>query len=272
MGRTIVLGRGFLGKEFEADGYEVWDRKRFNADSILWGGIFRGVETIINCIAVSDTRYCERPENFAEVMKVNAGLPGRLSFFCRKTGRKFVHISTGCVYGDSERMCFESDPVNDARSAYARSKLAAEGLCHHSDLIIRPRLLLGAHEAPGNLLDKLLKFDKFLDERNSVTWTRTIVEAVGMLLDYRKSGIYNVANEGACTIREMAAIIGREGGALSGEEVCKMQGVHVANNVMSVQKLKEFYQPPTVEQALFACMRLRNLPEASGFQDSGRGI
>ena len=40
-----------------------------------------------------------------------------------------------------------------------------------------------------------------------------------------------------------------------------MQGVHVANNVMSIEKLKEFYQPSTVPGALLECMNLRKHKE-----------
>lgn len=260
--RTVVLGKGFLGRAFAKRGFEVWDRTQFDAtreSPYDLGFIFQGVDVIVNCIAVSDTRYCENPKNFDEVMRVNAELPRRLSDFCAQRDKCFVHISTGCLYGDATRPCAE-DAALKPSCAYAVSKYVGERYCRPDrDLILRPRLLFGGDDSPLNLLSKMLRFEKFLDEFNSVTSTDTVVDVVS-LLAARETGVFNVANDGIHTLYEMAGMLGLlRSEKLTREDVWKMQGVHVVNNVMDISKLKNHYKPNSVTVEMSKALRcLRN--------------
>jgi dTDP-4-dehydrorhamnose reductase len=265
--KVLVLGKGFLGREFEEMGYEVWGRDKFDfkcyrerIDYYMQHHFpiqdFEKYDVIINCIGISNTRYCEDPENFTNVLNINGTLPRLLSWICKQYNKKFVHISTGCLYDEVGRPCTEEDFLA-AHCGYTVSKYVGEMGCNKEhDLIIRPRLLFSDKkmETRNNLLQKLLKFDTFVDELNSVTWNRTIVEAVQALLDNNQTGVFNVANEGRHTIYEIATkMLGREGTKMSGEQLRKSQGLHLVNNVMDISKLKQFYQPPTVEKAIETC-------------------
>ena len=124
---TIVLGRGFLGNEFQRQGYEVYSRREF-----IWPCELDTLErynTIINCIGIADTRGCERAENWPRVMSVNTTLVGALSDYCQSHGKKLVHISTGCVYDQNnspqnEDSFTEKSLINPS-NPYSATKAAA---------------------------------------------------------------------------------------------------------------------------------------------------
>jgi len=92
--KVIVLGHGFLGKTFEHYGYKVWDKKQFCMPMHDLSMLDR-FDVVINCMAKSNTRWCEQKENFAEASLVNGLVPQMLSDYCKQHGKRFVHISTG---------------------------------------------------------------------------------------------------------------------------------------------------------------------------------
>jgi dTDP-4-dehydrorhamnose reductase len=252
--KTIVLGRGFLGKEFERMGYKVLGRKEFNYTPTIYPLLkLSQYDTIINCIGNADTRACEDPKNWNSVYSVNAKLVADLSLFCRSRDKKFVHISTGCVYDKNDRPQKETDFVS-SHCRYVVSKLAAEYFCSENDLIIRPRLFFSDVEDKNNLLTKLPKFEKHLTELNSFTSTRTIVEAVTALLEAEQKGIFNVAQKGFSTVKEICRVLGLpEKPDINGAELQKDQGLALVNNIMDISKLEEFYKPREIIQEIQEC-------------------
>lgn len=259
--KIAVLGKGFLGQEYEEMGYDVLGRDKFQIqvwDEYTNRNIFeplKDYDVIVNCIGQSNTRYCEDPANFDEIMFTNGTVPKILSEYCKQNDKKFVHISTGCLYDETGRPCTEEDFLA-THCAYTVSKFAGEMGCDKErDLILRPRLLFNDKKQAGhnNLIQKLMKFDTYIDEFNSVTWNRTIVEAMQALLDAEQVGVFNVANEGRHTIHEIAKMIGKTGEKMSGAELRKGQGLFLVNNVMDISKLKQFYLPPTVKEAITKC-------------------
>lgn len=250
--KTVVLGRGFLGKEFERHGFEVWDRSKFNYPQTNSEELDE-YDTIINCIGCADTRYCEKQENWKHVWTVNASLVGYLSGYCKSKGKKFVHISTGCVYDKNSAPQLETDLLA-SHCRYVVSKLSAEFSCHPHDLIVRPRLYFSDIPDKNNLLSKLPNFSRHLNEINSFTSTRTIVEAVNALLEAEQSGVYNVSQEGYATIQEICREIGLpDKPVISGTELQTSQGLALVNNTMNIEKLKNFYHPRPLMKEIKNC-------------------
>lgn len=263
--KIAVLGNGFLGKEFSKKGYEVLDRSEFEwpIDTIRLG-IFKQLEpydTIINCIGCADTRYCEDPENWSSVYNINAKLVSALSKYCKHRNKKFVHISTGCVYDKNNQPQKETD-FTSSHCRYVVSKLTAEYYCSPNDLILRPRLYFSDTPDKNNLLTKLPKFERHLTEINSYTSTKTIVEATQALLEAGQSGIFNVAQEGYATIEQICQYIGIiKKPTLNGEELRQEQGLYLVNNILDISKLKKFYQPRNLEEELSRCWNsIKNHP------------
>lgn len=243
MHKVLVLGRGFLGREFERRGFEVWGRDKFDYVNGITG--IGDYDVIVNCIAKSGTRWCEDVRNFEEAFRVNASLPMALSHWCRENGRKFVHISTGCLYDRTDIVNTEAEFVA-AHCNYTLTKWAGE-LCldRSRDLILRPRLLFDGSRQLKNFLFRLSGFSRFVaDVEDSLTSTSTLVAAVDVLIRRDAVGVFNVAQEGSASIYQIAEWCGIEPRqAISAAELRKVENIHLVNNRMSIDKLKGYYTP-----------------------------
>jgi dTDP-4-dehydrorhamnose reductase len=274
--KVLVLGRGFLGSTFERHGHTVYGRdtvdwcetndevicKKFgqeltNSDHIIVN-TFKKYDAVVNCVAKSDTRWCENPDTFRELMSINALFPKYLSEMCEIAGTQFVQISTGCLYDSRGAGKSAEDDFLSAHCNYVVSKWTAEGYLKPHDLIIRPRLIFDSAPATGrnNLIQKLPQFDQFLDEFNSVTSNDTIVEAVEALIGANQYGVFNVCNRGTYTMYEMAKVLGLSGGKIKQEDLHASQGLFLVNNVMDTTKLEQFYTPRETMEELNRCQRI----------------
>jgi len=208
--KVLVLGKGYLGKEFERHGFETWGKSKLTFQYPLPAfpnnalEEIRNYDVVVNCIGKSNTRWCEREDNLHEAMFVNSELPGLISEYCNRNGIRYVHISTGCLYGDTVEPATESTHIA-AHCRYTLTKWMGEILCNPKDLIVRPRLYFSDVEDKNNLLCKLQKFRSFTgDKVDSVSSTSTIVGAVKELIQADQSGIFNVAQEGSASIAKIA--------------------------------------------------------------------
>lgn len=255
----IILGKGFLGKKFEQKGFEVLGKDEFyikQEDSEQAKkeqlSILNNYNIVINCIGKSNTRWCERRENFNEALFSNGIVPGILSKHCKAKGIRFVHISTGCLYDDNKSPQKE-DGFKVAHCNYVVTKWAGEQGCSDENLILRPRLYFGDFKDKNNLLCKLPHFKKFLIELNSYTSIDVIVDATIKLFENEQSGIFNVACEGYATIIDLARLIGLDGEEITGQQLKESEKLYLVNNIMNLSKLKRFYQPPRLETEVIRC-------------------
>lgn len=258
MKKIVVLGRGYLGSEFEKNGFEVWGKDKFHPNP-LSGYAYHAlndVDIVINCIGKSNTRWCEKQENWEQVMYSNYHIPAYLSSYCARRNKKLVHISTGCLY-DAEN-CKETDFLT-AHCAYTVSKFAAEmALRPKRDLILRPRLYFDDTVNDKNLLCKLPKFKQYtFDRYDSFTSLRVIVEATKALIDANQTGIFNVACDGTATIYNLANWCGLANSVseqgIKAEDLRKQEKLYLVNNTMNIEKLKPFYRPPQLREEILAC-------------------
>lgn len=245
--KVIVLGEGFVGSTFRRFGYKVIGRKVYgdvydiicNPDRFHNITDIKNADVIINCIGISDTRFCENRKNWGNVHVVNGIWPSVLSVYCNENNKKLVHISTGCLYEGTEGKKTETSPL-ETHCIYTLSKMIGELGCNiDSDIIIRPRLLFDIVDSPKNLLTKFGRFEYFLNEFNTVTSTTTIVESVEALILKKCSGVYNVGNTGVYTIADLAKAFGCEvKGTMQQAELIESQGLHLVNNVMDLSKIE----------------------------------
>jgi dTDP-4-dehydrorhamnose reductase len=272
--KFLVLGSGMLGEEYEAHGHTVLQSKDFRIQSdFTENDVYRALhsslgeakinlndyDAIVNCIGISDTRYCEDPKNWKEISIVNGLLPGYLSDYCEESRIKFIHISTGCLYDQPHRPCMEDESLA-AHCNYVVSKWQGElGCDKERDIIIRPRLLFGEREPQkgkrNNLICKLQKFNKFVDAFDSITWIGDIVSASDALIRREQSGVFNVACKEVKTMYQYATEhLGLEGSKVTPEELRKSQKLHLVNNVMDVSKIEEFVSMTPLNTALEHCL------------------
>lgn len=245
--KVIVLGEGFVGSTFRRLGYKVIGREVYGDVTDIIGNIdafhnitdIKNADVIINCIGISDTRYCEDRKNWKQVHVVNGIWPTVLSMYCDQNCKKLVHISTGCLYEGTEGKKTEDSPL-ETHCAYTVSKLVGELGCNPDrDIIVRPRLLFDIVDSPKNLLTKFRKFTKYLNEFNTITSTTTIVGSVEALILNKCVGVYNVGNTGVYTIADMAKAFGQTVyGTMQQAELIESQGLHLVNNVMDLSKIE----------------------------------
>jgi len=253
--KIIVLGRGFLGKKFEQKGFEVWGRDKFDIpyNTLIYGQtahLLREYDVIINCIAKSNTRWCE--DNFHEALWSNGTIPRLLSGYCLVNGKKFVHISTGCLYDSGPYPYTETDFMT-THCNYTITKAVGEKELNEKDLILRPRLLFGDFKDKGNLLCKLPGFTQYLEAFNSYISVDVLVEAITVLLNHKQSGVFNVACDGISTVMNLAKTVGLKGEGITEAELHQRENLFLVSNIMNLDKLKQFYQPPSLMTEVKRC-------------------
>ena len=253
----LVLGRGYLGTEFERHGFEVWGKDKFRidyTDGTVAGKALNELsnyDVVINCIGKSQTQWCEG-DNFSEALFINGKLPGILSTYCNANDVKFVQISTGCLYDDTSKENAEDDFIS-AHCNYTATKWVGEKLCDEErDLILRPRLLFSDRPDRNNLLVKLPKFDSYVDDQvDSLTCTSTVVGATRELLNADQSGVFNVAQVGTASMSTIAEWCGVKNTTTTTiKELRERQQLYLVNNTMNIDKLLKFYTPMSIETSV----------------------
>lgn len=142
--------------------------------------------------------WCETHRE--ETIRSNVTGPLTLLELCAARHIYWVHIGTGCVYeGSNEGNGFaESDPPNFSGSFYARTKSWIDQmLADFPVLVVRPRMPFDHSDHPRNLIAKLRKYDKLLDEPNSLTSLDDFTHTTRELVRQRATGVFNVVNPGA---------------------------------------------------------------------------
>jgi len=118
---------------------------------------------------------------------------------CEERKIYWVHLGSGCIFqgkGPKGRGFKEEDEVNPP-SFYSLTKYWADSILKNFPvLIVRLRLPIDTQPNPRNLIDKLLKYPKVIDSKNSVTVIPDLLEAVKQLVEKKRTGIYHVVNPG----------------------------------------------------------------------------
>jgi len=268
---AVILGKGQLGSSFKRNAVcHVLGRETFEYDYKCSAHhakkqLIQIIEcykpkVIINCIGISDTRYCENPKNFNHVLGVNGYLPKILSEMCKKYDITFVHISTGCLY-DVPNIPQNEEDFIVAHCKYVISKWIGEIGCNkNTDLILRPRLYFGPVQYANNLLCKLPKFPTLSNTLDSITSVDVIVEATKELIKQNCSGIFNVACSGYTSMFEIARHLKFEKGKtiITQDNLRNRDGIYLVNSVMDISKLLQYYTPPTWQDETKRCWNILN--------------
>jgi UDP-glucose 4-epimerase len=138
--------------------------------------------------------------------------------------RKIIVTSSGAAYGyhaDNPAWLTESDPVRgNEEFAYSHHKrLVEEMLAEYrtthpalQQVVFRVGTILG--ETTRNQITALFERPRLLAIRGSASpfvfiWDRDVVGAIEHAIDTDRGGIYNVAGDGALSIQEIAARLGK---------------------------------------------------------------
>lgn len=148
--------------------------------------------------------WCE--DHKEETVRANVTGPLVLLDACQTRGMYLVHLSSGCIYaGDNGGAGFrEEDEPNFDGSFYSRTKAWSERILREFPvLILRLRMPFDDSTNERSLIMKVKKFTRVNDVQNSVTYLPDFLKAAQVLIERRKTGIYNVVNPGAITPYEI---------------------------------------------------------------------
>jgi dTDP-4-dehydrorhamnose reductase len=125
--KTLVLGDGRLATEIcKQTSWDYISRKKngFDFTSIdTYKHLLEGYNQIVNCIAYTKTYEAERKLNW----DINFLGVIQLTDYCKKTGKKLVHISTDYVYANSVNVASEDDVPASFNTWYSYTKLLGDG-------------------------------------------------------------------------------------------------------------------------------------------------
>lgn len=180
-------------------------------------------EFVINCAGYTGKPNVDACETHkTQCLLGNAILPGIMRQACEEAVVPWGHVSSGCIYsgqrpdGTGFR---EDDPANftfrqNNCSFYSGSKaLGEELLAGARDCYIwRLRIPFNHVDNPRNYLTKLMRYDRLLEARNSLSELEEFVKAAFDCWQQRLPfGTYNVTNPGAITTREVVELIHQSG-------------------------------------------------------------
>lgn len=178
-------------------------------------------DVIINCAAYTAVDKAESDQETA--FQLNAKAPGQLAEIARRTGGRFVHISTDYVFGNNQCRPLKPDDLKTPVSIYGKSKLQGEEnivkACPESVIIRTSWLysLLG-----NNFLKTMMRLGKEREALNVVfdqVGTPTLASDLGQAIltivtdpENFTPGIYHYSNEGVCSWYDFAVAIFNETG------------------------------------------------------------
>ncbi|MFQ3671157.1 MAG: sugar nucleotide-binding protein [Verrucomicrobiia bacterium] len=180
----------------------------------------------------------------AECLEGNAVFPGRLATLCADLNLPWGHVSSGCIFTGDKGLTGHSSPETGTRlgfteldppnfsfrqnncSFYSGTKALGEETLGYREThlgshlqwtapggpppiyIWRLRIPFSHLDSPRNYLSKLLRYERLLNARNSISHLDEFVRACWECIDKQVPfGIYNITNPGSITTREIIDLI-----------------------------------------------------------------
>jgi len=227
--RWAVTGAGgMLGTEVAAlladrpgDGVLALARPDLDVtDAAAVGRALAGVDAVVHCAAWTAVDDAEHDEAAAHA--VNAVGTANVAAACAATGARLVHVSTDYVFGGDRPGAWPEDAPAAPRSAYGRTKLAAEVAVRQAlpeHWILRTAWLYGAHGpnfvrtmtaralagTPSTVVD---------DQHGQPTWAADLARRAVEVVDHDvPHGTYHATSSGSTTWCGLAREVYRLAGA-----------------------------------------------------------
>jgi len=225
VGQAMAARLGALGIPFLAPAHSELDLTSREAVARWLAGVPRP-EFAINAVGFTGRPNIDGTEvERWHTLRANTVVPGVLAEVLGEAGIRWGHVSSGCIFHgarpDGSGYTEEDAPVfavSDARAGwYARTKWMAERLLVGLPgvLIWRLRIPFDSEDNARNYLTKLMRYDRLLEVRNSISQRHEFAAAaIDSLRLGLPDGIYNVTNPGSITTSEVA-------GALASHGICR---------------------------------------------------
>ena len=232
---VLILGGGYIGKNLYSYLNRLHDvtlvtqkevdytfAKKYVAakgfKEYLWN--VPQVDVVVNCsgyTGVPNVDACE--SNKEECWYYNVIAPQKTAELCNLFKVPVVHISSGCIYAGDENYTEDDVPnlglYSDNSSFYSKSKHAGELVLKDTNTyILRIRMPFCHNDVNKNILVKLLKYDRVINEMNSLTSIPDLCKLVETICVKRSTidpGIYNAINGGKIKTTVLRNIMSKYG-------------------------------------------------------------
>jgi dTDP-4-dehydrorhamnose reductase len=298
--KVYVLGNGYIGKNLNQLNEGHYDVTVLNKDEHQYNHpeMFINIldqhkpDYIINACGFTgkpNVDACEGEKQYCWELNVN--LPVTLSTICKSYGVPFIHVSSGCIYTGYEKEYTEQDTPNfgmgmKQSSWYSKTKHAAELAMKSSDAyIMRIRMPFCSKNTDRSILSKVLKYDKLIEYKNSMTSVEDFTTFIHNFLDRLridlnslpwnrdiKPGIYNVCNPGTASLRDIVTIFKYHGvgnGDWKFVNIDKLKlKANRSNCVLDCTKIHKLgLSLPSIEVSLDNAIRLKCIDIITGKND-----
>ena len=208
MKKILLLGStGFIGSHFKAPlkkaGYKVFTpRIEIRNHTEVEKTVYKTrPDIIINATGITgypNVDWCE--DHPSETFSVNVAGSINIATVAAEFGTYLVQMASGCVYDGPKKGGFtEDDKPNYVGSLYSRSRVHSEEILKEfpNVLQLRVRIPILGRSHPKNLIDKLLRYPKMINIKNSCTVIEDFIPAAIQLMEMKQTGVFNMTNIGA---------------------------------------------------------------------------
>lgn len=261
--KYLIIGNGYIGRYLF---------KHLSPDSLIVQGYIDNMELLerlliqeypgsilINCAGKTGRPNIDWCEDHKEItFGSNVGLPIMIAETCKKLGKYWVHIGSGCIYDGYDKFYTEEDAPNFFGSFYSRTKIWSQDILSGFDepLILRIRMPIEENLEERNYISKIVKYAKegkpLLSTANSMTILSDMVRAIRFLTERGETGTFNLVNDGALSAKQVLEIYKKyrepnlKYDILPIDSVLKNLKAGRSNCVLSIEKLSSmgFKMPP----------------------------
>jgi len=274
VGSAMAAGLRRIGAPFLAPSHRELDLT--SRDAVAGWFADKRPEFVINAVGFTGRPNIDGTETEKwHCLQANTVVPGVLAEVLGNSGIRWGHVSSGCIFNgtrpDGSGFTEEDVPdfaISDARAGwYAKTKWMAEKLLENVPGVIiwRLRIPFSPLDHERNYLTKLMRYDRLLEVRNSISQLDEFADAaIRSLREEIPDGIYNATNPGSILTSEVAealkshGICDKEFQYFSDEaEFLSAPGrVYRANCVLSAEKLAaRGIRMPEVHESLEKTLR-----------------
>ena len=227
--KILILGKGFIGNymyEYFTKFFDTYIINKAQVDYTDRETLTKYInstgpyEFIINACGYTGKPNVDACEDDKDnVWLYNVITPVNIQKVCKDTGHKLIHISSGCIYDGYEKHFTETDEPNFGLASkysswYSKTKHAAEMMLKDRDVYtLRVRMPYCRLNTSRNYLMKLIKYDRLIDQKNSMTCVEDFIEFVLLfmldIIDNKEIsyGIYNVVNPDPMRTHEIVELL-----------------------------------------------------------------
>jgi dTDP-4-dehydrorhamnose reductase len=184
----IVLGDGLLGSEIiKQTGWDYISRKKnnFNFTEIeTYDFHLKGYDTVINCIAHTDTYSDDKTKHW----DINYKAVADLVSFCNTNQIKIIQISTDHIYANSEPNATEETVPQHLGTWYGYTKLLGDA---HVQMAANDYLIIRESHKPYPFPYK----EAWNDQLTNGDYVPVIASLIVKLVNNDANGVYNVGTE-----------------------------------------------------------------------------